>query len=339
MKTPPISAAQGNDARAERPGVVLVLGGGAARGVAHIGVLQVLEEQAIPVRAVVGTSIGAQIGAFFAAGVPVSALIELSVNVDWKQTLQFFLPDAAAGGLSSGKYIRALLSEGLSGKRIEALPLPYLAIATDLETGEYVVLDRGPVIDAVRASISLPGLLAPYRHDGRLLVDGGLVNPLPFDVARVHFGGPVLAVGVHPGARVLSKQEMLQPRSPTWRQRARQLLEQPWVKRAQPFRQWLESQLGNGEVASQEPVWRTGPVLMQAMSITQAQLVRLRAAISPPDLMLMPDVHRIRPLEFYRAREAIQAGYSEARARLPEIRALLARNRMPPKQEQEKEVD
>ncbi len=316
-------------ARSNHPGVVLVLGGGAARGVAHIGVLQVLEEQAIPVRAVVGTSIGAQIGAFFAAGVPVNALIELSVEVDWKQTLQFFLPDAAAGGLSSGKYIRALLSKGLSGKRIETLPLPYLAIATDLETGEHIALDSGPVIDAVRASISLPGLLAPHRLRGRLLVDGGLVNPLPFDIARAHFGGPVLAVGVHPGARVLSKQEMMQPRSPTWRQRVRQLLEQPSVKRAQPFRQWLESQLGKGDV-SEEPVWRTGPVIMQAMSITQAQLVRLRAAVSPPDLMLMPDVRRIGPLEFYRAREAIQAGYSEARARLPEIRALLAQAATPP---------
>lgn len=310
-------------AQTDSCGVVLVLGGGAARGVAHIGVLQVLEEQAIPVRAVVGTSIGAQIGAFFAAGVPVTALIELSVEVDWKQTLQFFLPDAATGGLSSGKYIRALLSKGLSDKRIETLPLPYLAVATDLETGEHVALDSGPVIDAVRASISLPGLLAPHRLRGRLLVDGGLVNPLPFDVARAHFGGPVLAVGVHPGARMLGKQEMMQPRSPTWRRRVHQLLEQPSVKRAQPFRRWLESQLGKGDVSEEEPVWRTGPVVMQAMSIAQAQLVRLRAAVSPPDLMLTPDVGRIGPLEFYRAREAIQAGYSEARARLPEIRALL----------------
>lgn len=320
-----------NAGQDSHPGLVLVLGGGAARGVAHIGVLQVLEEHAIPIRAVVGTSIGAQIGAFFAAGVPVGALIELSLNVDWKQTLQFFLPDAAAGGLSSGRYIRVLLSEGLSGKHIETLPLPYLAIATDLETGEHVVLDRGPVIDAVRASISLPGLLSPHRLRGRLLVDGGLVNPLPFDIARAYFGGPVLAVGVHPGARVLSKQEMMQPRSPTWRQRVRQLLQQPWVRRTPPLRHWLEAQSGRYDGSSEEPAWRTGPVLMQAMAITQAQLVRLREIVSPPDLMLMPDVHRIRPLEFYRAREAIQAGYSEARARLPEIRALLAPpHRSPP---------
>jgi NTE family protein len=307
------------------PGLVLALGGGGARGLAHIGVLQVLEEEGIAVRAVVGTSVGAEVGAFLAVGMPMPKLVSLATSFDWKRTLQLFLPDLpTGGGLASGKNIMEFLNNGLGReRRIEDLSMGYAAVATDLDTGEQVVLDRGSLVDAVRASVSMPAVLAPYSLDGRLLVDGGVVNPVPFDVARTRFGGPVLAVAVNAGALAFTPHEWQAPSSPLWQARARQLLEQPWVKHAEPLRLWLQEQLSNDQNNNnKKPEWSTRRVLDQVAAITTAQLMHLRQELYAPDLILVPSVHDIGPLEFYRAKEAIAAGRAAAKASLPKIQEL-----------------
>jgi NTE family protein len=307
-------------------GLVLALGSGGAKGLAHIGVLQVLEEEGIPVRAVAGTSVGAEVGAFLAVGMPLSELTALATSFDWKRTLQLFLPDLpTGGGLASGKNIMEFLNNGLGRERvIEELSFGYAAVAADLETGRQVVLDRGPLIDAVRASVSMPAVLAPYALDGRLLVDGAVVNPVPFDVARTHFGGPVLAVAVNAGALTFTPQELRAPASPVWHTRARQLLEQPWVRQAEPLRLWLQGQLNNTQNKNGvKPAWSARRVLDQVMDITAAQLMHLRMELHAPDLMLVPDVRHIGPLEFYRGKEAIAAGRAVATTWLPEIHELL----------------
>lgn len=307
-------------------GLVLALSGGGARGLAHIGVLQVLEEEGIPVRAVVGSSVGAEVGAFLAVGMPLPELVKLATSFDWKRTLQLFLPDLpTGGGIASGKNIMAFLSSSLGqGRLIEELPMGYAAVATDLETGQEVVFDEGSLIDAVRASVSMPGVLAPHLLNGRLLVDGCMVNPVPFDVARGHFGGPVLAVVVNAGALTGTPRDPQAPASSLWRERAGQLLQQPWVKQAEPLRAWLQGQVGNGLTdVDKKPTWGARRVLEQAMDITTAQLMQLRMQLCPPDLMLKPNVRRIGPLEFYRGKEAIAAGRDVATSWLPEIRRLL----------------
>ncbi len=310
-------------------GLVLALSGGGAAGIAHIGVLQVLEENAIPVRAVVGTSIGAEIGAFFAGGMPIAELAELATAFDWKQTLQLFMPDLPTGGLVSGRKIMDLLNTRLGVHRIEDLAVGYAAVAVDLESGEQVVLDRGGLVDAVRASISLPGLIAPYRIDSHLLLDGGVLNPVPFDVARECFGGPVLAVAVHAAARRVARRR-LPPRSRQWPQHVRHLLRQPWMRRARGFESWLEAQLEKYQKRrGAKSAWTAHRVLDQVTLLTQAEIVRLRATTNPPDLMLLPAVGRIGRLEFYRGRQAIAAGRAVARERLAEIRELPATGKNP----------
>ncbi len=304
---------------------MLALGGGGARGLAHIGVLEVLAEHGVRVRAIAGTSIGAEIGAFVASGMPLSELVALAISFDWKQTLQLFLPDLSTGGLVSGKNVMNFLNQTIGERQIENLAIGYVALATDLETGEQIVLDHGPLVDAVRASISLPAVFAPHHLDGRYFVDGGIVNPLPFDVARERFGGPVLAVAVHSGARAFTKREMRPTRSQMWGERIRQLLQQPWIG-PESFRQWLEEQLENHENGQQVmPVWRARRVLDQVMAIAQAQNVRLRAALSAPDIMLTPDVGGIDSYEFYRGGEALAAGRTAAEAALPAIMNCLGR--------------
>lgn len=304
--------------------IVLALSGGGAAGLAHIGVLQVLAENEIPVRAVVGTSIGAEIGAFYVSGMSLADLTAVATAFDWKQTLALFLPDLPTGGLVSGARILEFLQARLGRHAIEDLAIGYAAVAADLETGEQVVLDRGDLVDAVRASVSLPGLIAPLRAADRYLVDGGVLNPVPFDVARERFGGPVLAVGVHSAVR---DRAMISPapRKRQWVARARQLLDQPWVARAPGLRDWLRMQL---ELRQARPEnrndWTTRRVLDRVLNIAQAELVRLRAERRPPDLLLLPAVDAIGLLEFYRAKEAIAAGRAAAEAKLPDIRRLLA---------------
>ena len=308
--------------------VVLALGGGGARGLAHIGVLQVLAEEGIRVRAIAGTSVGAEIGALFASGMPLPELLDIATTFDWKQTLQLFLPDLPSGGLVSGKKVMDFLNQKMGGRVIENLDIGYAAIAADLETGEQVVLDRGSLVDVVRASISVPGIFSPYFLDGRYFIDGGVVNPLPFDVARERFGGPVLAVAAHSGARAFTKREMQPVRAHQWEDRVNQLLQQPWIGPVEGLRQWLQDLLdshhSNGERLVQ-PTWRARQVLDQVMAIMQAQNVQLRSTISAPDVMLVPDVSSIDSFEFYRGAEALAAGRAAAEAALPAIVKCLGR--------------
>ena len=312
-------------------GLVLALSGGGAAGMAHIGVLQVLEENAIPVHAVVGTSIGAEIGAFAASGVSIDELADFATTFDWKQTLRLFMPDLATGGFVSGRKIMDFLNNKLGAHNIEDLPMGYAAVTTNLETGEQVVLDGGSLVDAVRASISIPGLIVPHRVGQCWLVDGSVLNPVPFDVARERFGGPVLAVAVHSAARRQGRRSRPPPISRPLPMRLRQLLRvrrllrHPWMARAQKLEVWLEAWLENSQkLRGAPPVWTTRRVLDQVMDIAQAEIVRLRMATNPPDLMLVPDVSHIRPLEFYRGKEAIAAGRAAAQEKLAEITRLLS---------------
>jgi NTE family protein len=308
------------DRLTQRPaGLVLALGGGGARGLAHIGVLQVLEEHRVPIQAVAGTSVGAEIGAFLASGMPAGEMVALATSFDWKLTLQLFFPDLPAGGLVSGKRILAWLGEKLGHALIEELPLAFAAVATDLERGEEVVLDRGPLVDAVRASVSVPGTLAPFRLGDRVLVDGGVLNQVPCDVARRLYGGPVLGVAVH-----AASQQWARPakRNGGWQARLRQLLAERWTRGAKHLRPGLEAEAEAAEGADLAD-WSVQLVLRRSALISQALLVNLRLAASPPDLLLVPDVHDIGMLEFHRAEEAIEAGRKAARERVGEIEGLV----------------
>jgi len=308
-------------ADSEAGGLVLALGSGGARGLAHIGVLEVLEDQGLPVRAIAGSSVGAQIGALYAHHGDAALLTHAALGIDWKQTLQLFFPDAANGGVSSGRKIMAFLEGHLGATTIEDLRLGFLAVATDLYSGEEVVLREGSVVGAVRASLSLPGLLAPYPWNERLLIDGGVVNPVPFDVAAQVFGGPVVAVAVHQGARGLSPSQMT-PRVAVWRTQMRALVGQPWVRRTKWVGKWLEEHLTEPLVVGGAR-WSARSVLTQAVNIAQAQVVRLRLLTGPPALYLTPNVDAIGPFEFYKAKAAIAAGRAVAREHLAELHALV----------------
>jgi NTE family protein len=175
-------------------------------------------------------------------------------------------------------------------------------------------------VDAVRASISLPGIIAPFEMDNRQFIDGGVVNPLPFDVARERFGGPVVAVAVDAASRRRSQPAVA---SSQWPSRVSQLLEQPWMRRAPALRARLEEYVaGHAEKRDQLPPWSAQRVLQRVIEIAEAEIVRQRARMSPPDLVLTPDVRDIGSFEFYRAGDAIEAGRRAAVENLADLHRL-----------------
>jgi len=198
-----------------RPRVGLVLSGGGARGAAHVGVLKVLDEMRIPIDAIAGTSMGAVVGGLYASGMPTADIEKLLRSVNWedafrdrppreelgfrrKQDDREFLVRYALGltdkgfvlprGLVQGQKLEQVLRSAslpvAAIQQFDRLPIPFRAVATDLETGEAAILDSGDLVTAMRASMSAPGVFAPAEREGRLLVDGGLVENLPVEVAR-----------------------------------------------------------------------------------------------------------------------------------------------------------
>ena len=167
-----------------RKTVGLALGSGGAKGLAHIGVIKTLEKHHIPIDFIAGSSIGAMVGGFYAAGVTSQELEEIAVSTDWKRILAILSDPAFKNGLIAGDKTTAFVEQFVNGKQIENCSIPFAAVATDLATGEEVVLRSGSMSSAIRASISIPLAYAPVEVDGRVLADGGLASPVPVSVAR-----------------------------------------------------------------------------------------------------------------------------------------------------------
>lgn len=184
-------------ADAPRPKVALVLGGGAARGFAHVGVIRVLEQEKIPIDLVVGTSVGSLIGAIYASERNSFELEWTAFQLEKEDLLDFGLLNAFMGmGLARGDKLEAFAKSRVTAETIEELQIPFVAVAADLNWGTKVILDRGPVARAVRASSAIPGVFQPVSHMGKLLVDGGVVDAIPISVAREKGADVVVAVDI-----------------------------------------------------------------------------------------------------------------------------------------------
>lgn len=171
----------------------LVLGGGSARGLAHIGALKVLMRHKIPVDFVVGTSIGALIGAVYCLGIPLKDIEERALKLTWWQLADFVISKI---GFLEGRILERIINESIQDKGFEDLKQPLAVVATDIENGEEVVLTSGDLSRVIRASCSVPGIFIPVRIDNRLLVDGGLKSSVPSGVARRMGAKFIIAVDV-----------------------------------------------------------------------------------------------------------------------------------------------
>ncbi|MFC4076436.1 patatin-like phospholipase family protein [Salinithrix halophila] len=179
----------------ERPRVGLALGSGGARGLAHIGVLKVLRAEGIPVDLVAGSSIGSLVGVMFANGVDLEMMEKLAIHLKRKHWLDLTVPRR---GFVTGAKVKEMVRLLTHGKNLEELPLPTAVVATDLVKGERVVFRSGPIDIAVRASISIPGIFEPVIHEGRTLVDGGVIDRIPITVVKEMGADVIIAVDVVP---------------------------------------------------------------------------------------------------------------------------------------------
>ena len=182
-----------------QPKVALVLGGGAARGFAHVGVIRVLDRQKIPIHMIVGANTGALIGAIYADRKSASELERLALTLEERDLFDYnFI--SPTQGFARGERLEDFVVKQFTTKDIERLTIPFAAVATDLENGEVVALQTGSIARALRAANAIPGIFSPVSHQGKLLVDGGVLDSVPVDVARRLGADIVIAVDLSDGA-------------------------------------------------------------------------------------------------------------------------------------------
>lgn len=295
------------------PRLGIALGSGAARGWAHIGILQALEEAGVYPDIICGTSIGALVGASYAAGdlEKLEAWVRELTPMNVAALLDFQL----TGGLVKGERLMSVFRDTFQDLAIEELHLPYGAVATALQTGTEVWLRTGSANDAVRASIALPGLFTPVWRDGRLLVDGGLVNPVPVSLARAMEADIVIAVDLN--ADIMNRQlrEEVQARATEPAHKF------AWLHRMQENLGGLFPQNRNQGIR----VPSTLTVVTSSINIMQARITRSRMAGDPPDFTIAPRLAHFSVMDFHRANEAIEAGRQAVHAALPALHELISR--------------
>jgi len=184
----------------KRPRIGLVLGGGGARGLAHIGVLRILQEEGIPIDVITGTSVGALIGGLYAANVPIEKMERLAEDIGWEEitnlSAEAIVKLLTAEKLLSTEKMEKYITLQIGNKRFDELKIPFACVATDLKTGEKIIFREGLVAPAVRASATIPGVFEPVEYRQRYLVDGGLVDNLPVEVAKMLGAEIIIAVMV-----------------------------------------------------------------------------------------------------------------------------------------------
>jgi len=304
-----------------RPRLGVVLGGGAARGWAHIGVMRELSALGLRPDVVVGSSIGAVIGGCFASD-RLDALENFALSLTRRRVFGLLDLSFAGGGLIGGERLRTRLENALGEALIESLGVRFAAVATEIGTGHEIWLSRGRLVEALRASYALPGIFEPVKIGERWLFDGAIVNPIPVGVARALGAEQVIAVtvqgdGAGYGASLPTQEdeEVVAVPAPEaapplgmfslWRESAASLLR----------RQWGANGGGAPGLAS---------VMVNAFNITQDRITRARLAGDPPDTLIPVKVGSIGLFEFHRAAELIAIGREAVRRQREEILAHAA---------------
>lgn len=279
-----------------RPTVALALGAGGAKGLAHIGAIEEIQAQGFEIVAIAGCSMGALIGGIYAMGKLdvyrdwVSALAKLDVLklLDWT---------FSGGGFIKGERIMGTLLELIGDTCIEELPFAFTAVATDLEREREVWLTRGSLFDAIRASIAIPTVFRPYHLNGRVLVDGALLNPLPVTPLIRETADYLIAVSVDGRAEFTPVETT-------------ELIDGAQGARHR-IGEFFSRLMPHGEPRPREP--GAFELLNQSMDLMQANLSRLRLAAYAPDLLIQMPRNASTAYEFYRARELIELGRQRAR--------------------------
>lgn len=282
----------------------IALGGGGAKGLAHIGVLKVLQRHGLVPDLVAGTSIGALVGALYRLRGDIGPVEEFALGFENANLSQYLAARPSGSGLVSEKRIQGFLDGILGNTAIESLDKPFVCIATDVRRGLEVVLDRGSLAKAVRASISVPVIFKPVAWQDRFLVDGGLVNPVPVDALKKNGATFTIAVNV------------ISPLKERTRPRERPGMEKPLIARLDDY---FSRKLLSGGDAREPNLVET---ILATIEIMQERLVMARLRSDAPDVTIHVDTADFRMFEFYRPAEIIRRGEQAANRQLDTILGL-----------------
>ncbi|MFU8839792.1 MAG: patatin-like phospholipase family protein [Nitriliruptoraceae bacterium] len=330
--------ATGNTRTREGHRVNVALGGGGARGYAHIGVLEVLEERGYEVTSIAGTSMGALVAALYAAGT-MREYADWARRLTQRDVLRLLDPAFRAPGAIRATKVFAKVEELLGDRRIEDLPIPYTAVATDLTAGREVWFQRGPLAPAVRASIALPSFITPVVIDGRLLADGGLLNPIPVGATAATPADLTIAVSLAEehlmGTAPMAPTSLAAPSvAPVAGREAGALRDNELVRTVTGWFAGIGDEHEEDDGAEHDldadalaagvapgftppPAgMRTVQVMQLSVEALQAAVTRFRLAANPPDLLITFPRGAARALDFHRAEELIALGRARAIAAL-----------------------
>src|SRR5918997_371396 len=299
--------------RAKKLKIGLALGGGAARGWSHIGVMRVLEREGIVPDVIAGCSIGAVVGGCYAAS-RLDELEAFALSLTKRRVMGLLDFHISGSGLIAGDRLRRLLDRDLSDMRVESLPLRFATVATELGTGHEIWLTRGPLVDTMRASYALPGVFDPVKLGGRWLMDGALVNPIPVTVARALGADIVICVNLNGDLRI--RGTVIQSHGADEDDEVVQaVMQEP--------RRW--ALFGRREAPPKHVNNAPGiaAVMMDAFNITQDRIARSRLAGDPPDVMVSPKLSPVGLFEFHRADDCIELGREATERALPDIYELI----------------
>ena len=308
-----------------RPKIGLALGGGVARGWAHIGAVRALIRAGYQPDIICGTSIGALVGGFYLSG-NLDDLEDWARSLNRRRMISYLDVFTRGSGLIAGNRLESLMREFINGVRIEDLKRPFAAVTTELATGHEIWIQEGPLVDAIRASYALPGVFAPVRNHNRWLIDGALVNPLPISVCRAL--GARLVIGVtlnydafgKSNAQAKGAIEELDRGGFAEDQYSNKSLNK--TRKESPQRLLMRQLFGQTQNAP-----GVGSVMLSSLNIVMDRLSRSRMAGDPPDVLISPRVGHVSLLEFDRASELIQLGEEAVEEMLPyldEARAILS---------------
>ncbi|MAT59810.1 MAG: patatin [Ignavibacteriae bacterium] len=297
----------------------LALGSGSARGLTHIGVLKALEEKNIKIDYISGSSIGALIGGAYAMGMSVAEIEDIALQTDWKLMARLMSPTFSMSALLNDSYLREFLSTYFKDKTFEDLKIPFSAIATDIETGDMVVLNSGELLTAIRASISIPIVLSPVIYKNHKLVDGGLVNPIPVDVVREHNVDKIIAVNLintaptKPELKVEIDTKDLKD----------DLSNLSLNQKLEYFIKHPIDYFNDKKVTKSIESPHFGKIIYQALLIVQVQMAKLTMRVVKPDILIQPETSSYTLFDFSKGKELIDIGYKCAMEELNKNDSLL----------------
>lgn len=304
--------------------VGLVLGSGSSRGWAHVGVIEALEEAGVPVDVIAGCSVGSYIGAIYASG-GLASLKKFILGMNGEKMFSYFDVVIPRSGLLDGnKKLREFLSGHTDAETFADLKIPLKMVATDLESGDKVVMASGNLFQALRASMSMPGLFAPVSFKGRWLVDGGLVDPVPVSVARAMGADMVIAVDLNSGLISRKQRERLvaapaEKTPPEYRNEMTRKLAKYYAEAESTFAQKIRSFLNIND-----PTPDIMETVSGAIGIMQDRITRINLAVEPPDILVQPRLGEMSMMDFGQVDKAIEEGYRGVMDNLEDIKMMLA---------------